>query len=77
MAAKSADLTAAPEEQAPAADAEPDRPWEAKPIKGNPPKKDLIAFLLDKGVEDAESLSYDDLKTTAASMNWVAEHGEK
>lgn len=70
----------APVEAAPApapAEAEPDRPWEAKPIKGNPPKKELIAFLLDKGVEDAENLPYDELKAVAATYDWVAEHGDK
>lgn len=70
----SIDLTAAEPEQA-AAEAEPERPWDAKPIKGNPPKKDLIAFLEAKGVSDAASLSYDELKTTAASYDWNAEHG--
>lgn len=65
-------------EEAPAGvETEPERPWEAKPIKGNPPKKDLIAFLLDKGVEDAESLPYDELKAVAATYDWVAEHGDK
>lgn len=62
---------------APADDAEPERPWEAKPIKGNPPKKELIAFLLDKGVEDAEKLPYDELKAVAATYDWAAEHGDK
>lgn len=53
---------------------EPDRPWGAKAIKGNPPKKDLIAFLEQKGVADAASLPYDELKTVAATYGWVAEH---
>lgn len=59
----------------PAADSEPDRPWSAKTIKGNPPKKDLIAFLEGKGVADAAELPYDELKATAATYDWVAEHG--
>lgn len=63
-------------EEAPAAvETEPDRPWSAKTIKGNPPKKDLIAFLEGKGVADAAELPYDELKATAATYDWVAEHG--
>ena len=63
-------------EGAPAAvETEPDRPWSAKTIKGNPPKKDLIAFLEGKGVADAAELPYDELKATAATYDWVAEHG--
>jgi hypothetical protein len=70
----------APVEAAPAqapAETEPDRPWSAKTIKGNPPKKDLIAFLEGKVVADAAELPYDELKVTAATYDWVAEHGEK
>ena len=70
----------APVEAAPAqtpAETDPDRPWSAKTIKGNPPKKDLIAFLEGKGVADAAELPYDELKATAATYDWVAEHGDK
>lgn len=74
---KSAELAAATEPAAETtpAETEPDRPWSAKTIKGNPPKKDLIAFLEGKGVADAADLPYDELKATAATYDWVAEHG--
>ena len=73
--APATDPFAAAEDAPAAVETEPDRPWSAKTIKGNPPKKDLIAFLESKGVADAAELPYDELKATAATYDWVAEHG--